>query len=100
MQSPHYHCAACSWFGVDPEERERYEVSEAHGHRISFPVYTLHCPNCGVDELDERRPCFECGEAPATEDEWCASCLAALKAEGKIYELEETADGSALERTS
>jgi hypothetical protein len=90
MNREHYHCAACGWFGDEPDERESFERYEFWGERGTQRFITVVCPTCRAEELDEAVPCDECGDAPATDDDWCAPCLAQLRAEGKVFDLEES----------
>ncbi len=85
MHREHYFCTACEAFDFDPIEREVWE----HGGEGPRRTLALICPRCGSEQLDERMPCVECSEFPATRDDWCASCYAAGVASGNIYELEE-----------
>jgi hypothetical protein len=87
----HYHCARCDWFGDEPLERIERDVVEFWGERCTRDLVIVSCPKCGAEELDEVAPCCECGERPATRDEWCEECSAAGIADGSIILLEEPA---------
>lgn len=71
-----FRCGDCDAVCVEDDAgRTRHtEASEFWGARELRDEFTLSCPECGSEDLDEVKVCTECEEAEAVDEGKCTSC--------------------------